>query len=302
VTSPTPDTPPGDQPGGVPVCPRHPDRTSYIRCQRCERPTCPDCQRPAAVGIQCVDCVKTSARTAPVARTPFGAPVGDGRPVVSYTLIGLCGAVFVAQLLLPGVTGLLAFRGVLAGVEPWRLLTTAFVHSPTSPLHILFNLYVLYVFGPVLEQLLGRVKFALVYLLCALGGSVGILLLSAPNPGWLVPVVGASGAIFGLVLLYVVLSLRQGQVPRQLLVILALNFALPLVVPQIAWQAHVGGALTGAAVGGLLMLTAAPGRTPEAARRRRLFWPSLAVLAVLLLALGLGRLWSVLGPAAFGLS
>lgn len=251
--------------------------------------------------MQCVDCVKDGARTAPVVRTRFGAPVQEGRPLVTYTLIGLCGAVFVAQLVVPGVTNLLAFYGILAGVEPWRLLTTAFVHSPTMPLHIVFNLYVLFVFGPMLESLLGRVKFVLVYLICALGGSVGVLLLSTPNPGWLVSVVGASGAIFGLVLLYVVLSLRQGQVPRQLLVILALNFALPLVVPQIAWQAHVGGALTGAAIGGLLALTAAPGRSAEAARRRRLIWPALAALTLVLVVLGGWRLWSVLGPAGFPL-
>ena len=61
---------------------------------------------------------------------------------------------------------------MLAGVEPWRFVTTAFVHSPTSLLHIGFNMYILYAFGPILERTLGRAKFLLSYLLCAVGGSL----------------------------------------------------------------------------------------------------------------------------------
>ena len=64
----------------TPVCPRHPDRESYVRCQRCRRPTCPECQRPAAVGIQCVDCVAEGAKTVRQARTVFGGSVTDGWP------------------------------------------------------------------------------------------------------------------------------------------------------------------------------------------------------------------------------
>ena len=299
--SPSP-TPSGDAPGGVPVCPRHPERTSYIRCQRCDRPTCPDCQRPAAVGIQCVDCVKEGARTAPTARTRFGAPAArsGGPPAVTYTLMGLCAGVFVGQLLIPGLTSALSFIGVLAGVEPWRLVTSAFVHSPRSILHIVFNMYVLFAFGPMLESLLGRAKFPVIYLLCAVGGSVGVLLLSRVDPGWFTQVVGASGAIFGIVLVYVVLATRSGGVPTQLLVILGLNFALPLLIPNIAWQAHLGGAVTGAVIGGLLLATAAPGRSPEAQRRRRLIWPALSGLLVLLLIIATVRLLQVLGPVAFG--
>ncbi len=291
----------GGTPGGPPVCPRHPDRTSYIRCQRCERPTCPDCQRPAAVGVQCVDCVSEGARSAPVARTRFGAPVREGRPAVTWTLMGLCAVVYVAQLANPVVTRELAFVGVLAGAEPWRLVTSAFVHSPQSLLHIAFNLYILFAVGPVLEQALGRARFAVAYLICAVGGSVGVLVLAAPDPGWVRPVVGASGAIFGLLFLYIVLAWRRGGVSTGLLVMIGINLALPFFVGGIAWQAHIGGAVTGAAIGGLMLLTSAPGRSPQAVRRRALAWPALSgVLVVLLLLAGL-RLWQVLGPAALGL-
>ncbi|WP_238335670.1 rhomboid family intramembrane serine protease [Serinicoccus kebangsaanensis] len=297
-----PGAPAGERgPGDAPVCPRHPDRTSYIRCQRCDRPTCPDCQRPAAVGVQCVDCVREGSRTAPVARTRFGAPAQSGRPVVTWTLLGICVAVYVGQLANPAVTRELAFFGVLAGVEPWRLLTTAFVHSPQSLLHIAFNMYILFAFGPMLEESLGRAKFAVTYLLCAIGGSVGVLLLSVPNPGWGQPVVGASGAIFGLLFLFVVLALRQGTVPTTLLVMIGINLALPFFVGGIAWQAHIGGAFTGAAIGGLLVLTSAAGRSAEAVRRRRLAWPALSSVFLVLILLAGARLWQVIGPAAFGL-
>ena len=288
------------QPDGPPVCPRHPDRVSYVTCQRCGRPTCPDCQRPAAVGIQCVDCVKEAGRTTPTPRTRYGAPArSSGTPYVTWTLLGLCILVYLGQLTVPGLTGRLSFIGIYAGSEPWRLLTSAFVHSPSSLLHILFNMYILFAFGPVLEQALGRAKFLTAYLLCAVGGSVGVLLLAPPNPGWLTHVVGASGAIFGLLFLYVVIALRQGQVPTTLLVMIGINLALPFFVGGIAWQAHIGGALTGAAIGGLLTLTSASGRSAEAQRRRRLIWPALGGVAVLLVGLAVLRLLQVLGPDAF---
>lgn len=253
------------------------------------------------MGIQCVDCVKEGARTAPTPRTRFGAPVTTGTPYVTFTLIGLCVVAYLGQRVVPGLTRDLAFVGVLAGVEPWRFLTSAFVHSPSSLLHILFNMYILWAFGPVLERTLGRGKFLATYLLCAVGGSVGVLLLSSPNPGWLISVVGASGAIFGLLFLYVVLVLRQGQVPTSLLVMIGINLALPFFVGGIAWEAHLGGGVTGAAIGGLLLLTSPPGRTPEAQRRRRLIWPALAGVGAVLVGLAVMRLLQVLGPAAFTL-
>ena len=122
----------------VPVCPRHPDRESYVRCQRCERPTCPECQRPAAVGIQCVDCVREGSKSIRTARTPFGGAVaGNAPPRVTQTIIGLCVAVYVLQVLPNStVTEDFKFAPVYAMAEPWRLLTSAFLHSPSSPLHI----------------------------------------------------------------------------------------------------------------------------------------------------------------------
>ena len=166
----------------VPVCPRHLDRVSYVRCQRCGRPTCPECQRPAAVGVQCVDCVREGQRSVRAPRTQFGAAVRDGRPVVTLTIIGICTAVWLLQQVSPTVTQELSFAPYQGVSEPWRFLTAAFAHAQGQPLHILFNMFALYQIGSYLEPMLGRVRFASLYLISALGGSVGYLLLATP-PG-----------------------------------------------------------------------------------------------------------------------
>src|SRR6478735_8336449 len=111
-----------------PVCPRHPDRVSYVRCQRCGRPTCPECQRQAAVGIQCVDCVREQAAAQRSVRTSLGGRATYGRPVVTLTIIGLCVAAYLAQVGLD-VTDRFDLWIVAVRTEPYRLLTSAFLHS-----------------------------------------------------------------------------------------------------------------------------------------------------------------------------
>ncbi|WP_247827589.1 rhomboid family intramembrane serine protease [Arthrobacter antioxidans] len=279
----------GSQP--APVCPRHPDRVSYVRCQRCDRPACADCQRPAAVGFQCVDCVREQAAAAPVYRTALGGVVRGGTTVVTYTLIGICVVVFLLQLVLPGVTNTFIYAPVFtAGVEgalpaqPWRMLTAAFLHSPGSYLHIAFNMYALYILGKSLEPTLGRARFLALYLISALGGSVGVLLLSG-NPGQ--GVVGASGAVFGLFgALFIVQRKRGGDV-RQIVVLIAINAALGFLVPSIAWQAHLGGLVAGAACAAVIAYV------PRGPRQTRLQWLGLGgvvVLLVLLTVLGVSLL------------
>lgn len=232
-----------------PVCPRHPHRESYVRCQRCDRPVCPECQRPAAVGVQCVDCVREQARGVREARTTFGGRPVDGRPVVTLTLVAASVLAYLAQQAVPGFSGRFAFYPVLAATEPWRFLTAAFLHSPSWVLHIVFNMYALWLLGPYLESLLGRLRFAVLYLVAALGGSVGYLLFASPlTDSWVTPVVGASGAVFGLFGALVVVQRRLGRRLGQIAVVLGINAVLGFVVPGIAWQAHLGGLVTGAAL------------------------------------------------------
>ncbi len=233
----------------VPVCPRHPDRPAYVRCQRCGRPACPDCQRAAAVGFQCVDCVNETKRTTPTVRTVYGGAVTVGKPVVTYVIIALCALVYALQWIVPndGIYQQLAYAPALTDVEPWRLLTSAFLHSQGFLLHIVLNMYTLWIFGQILEPLLGHARFLAIYLLSAVGGSVGFLLLTPVYPvNGPVGLVGASGAIFGLFGALLVVQRQRGGEVRQLLVLIAINGVIGFMVPQIAWQAHLGGLVTGA--------------------------------------------------------
>jgi len=248
----------------VPVCPRHPDRPSYVRCQRCGRPACPDCQRAAAVGFQCVDCVNETKRTTPEVRTVYGGAVATGKPLVTFGIIAACVVVYALQMLIPGdwVYKQFAYNNIFAApqygaFEPWRMITSAFLHSPDSLLHILLNMYTLWIFGQALEPILGRVRFLALYLISAFGGSVGYLLLNpllVPGQG-LVGLVGASGAIFGLFGAMLLVQRQRGGDTRQLWVLIAINGVIGFLIPHIAWQAHLGGLITGGICAGVLAYT-----------------------------------------------
>ncbi|MGL5857896.1 MAG: rhomboid family intramembrane serine protease [Angustibacter sp.] len=258
------EVPPGQTgPVAAPVCPRHPDQVSYVRCQRCERPTCPQCQRSAAVGVQCVDCVRDQARTMRPVRTAFGGRASeDDVPRATYAIIGACAAMFLLQLANSRITFDLAFVPALAETEPWRFLTSAFLHSRGFFLHIAFNVLVLYQIGPYLERTLGRLRYVAVYLVCAFGGSVGYLVLADPwGESWRTAVVGASGAVFGLFGALLVVQRRLGQDNRGLFVLVGLNVVIGFVVSGIAWQSHLGGLVTGAGCAAALVLPRGPRRT-----------------------------------------
>jgi membrane associated rhomboid family serine protease len=240
-------------------CYRHPDRQSFILCQRCGRTVCAECQTQAAVGVHCPECVReareSAPRTRPAAVTRIRSSMRgtSGAPVVTYTLIGLNLVFYVLELL----TGGALFRSLAyysspdaTAAEPWRMITSAFLHSMSSPLHILFNMFSLYIFGPIIEQAVGRARFLALYLLAAFGGSVAVLLLS-PN----VVVVGASGAIFGLLGAFFVVQRRLGGNSTQLVVVIVLNLVIGFIVPGVAWQAHVGGLVVGAGVAALYLAT-----------------------------------------------
>ena len=230
------------------MCPRHPDRVSYVRCQRCGRPVCADCQRQAAVGVQCVDCVAEAAAAVPARRTILGGQVRQGRPVVTLTLIGLCVASYVLQQVDdPGWINRFAFNPVVASAEPWRFVTAAFLHG--SVMHLALNMIALWFVGPFLEQGLGRVRFATLYLLSAVAGQVGVVLLAGPTDTWTTWVVGASGAVFGLFGAIFFVMRRVGGNVSGIVGVIVLNVVLGFVVSGIAWQAHIGGLVAGAVLG-----------------------------------------------------
>lgn len=279
----------------VPVCPRHPDRVAYVRCQRCGRPACTQCQRPAAVGIQCVDCVRETAQSAPVKRTMFGAVARGGRPVVTFTLIAICVVVFIGELL-PGIglMNYLAYVPFLTEIQPWRMVTSIFTHSTSFLPHILFNMYSLYILGVMLEPIFGRLRFFAIFLVSGLAGSVGVLLI-APVDSF---VVGASGAIFGLFGTLFVLQLKRRGDLRQIIVLLVINAAIGFLPgTNIAWQAHLGGLIGGALVSAMFIYA------PMGKSQKILQWGGVAAVLLILLVLTVWRsaaIHSLIAPV-FGL-
>ena len=147
---------------------------------------------------------------------------------------------------IPGstLTSTLFYAPLLTVIEPWRMITAGFVHSPDSFWHILLNIYSIYIFGRVIEPMLGPVRFLVLYLVSIFGGSAMVLWLSEP----VVPVVGASGAFFGLMGAYLIMLRAIGDNSGLLVGLIAVNLAFGFLVPGISWQGHLGGLLAGMAV------------------------------------------------------
>lgn len=206
----------------------------------------------AAVGVQCIDCVRKANRQSPrlVLRNQFGATFQHGHPVVTYVLIGLNVVSWFLERLHPDWLSMWAFAPILGQIEPWRFLTAAFLHDPYSITHIAFNMYALWIVGQFLEHALSRFRFLALYLLAAVGGTVMFTLFASPtNITWITSVVGASGAVFGLFGAAIVLLNRIRRPITQFAVILGINAVIGFLVPGIAWEAHLGGFLVGVALG-----------------------------------------------------
>jgi membrane associated rhomboid family serine protease len=143
-----------------------------------------------------------------------------------------------------GLTDKLAFVPVSVFVEPWRMITAGFAHDPSNILHVALNMYSLYIFGSVLEPLLGRLRFLAVWLISIFGGSVAVMYLNTPDT-W---VLGASSGIFGLMASYFVVLRAIGDRSRGLVGLIAINLAFGFLMPGVSWQAHLGGLLAGGAM------------------------------------------------------
>ncbi|HYR16493.1 MAG TPA: rhomboid family intramembrane serine protease [Mycobacterium sp.] len=230
-------------PQANPTCYRHPDRTTYIRCTRCNRPICPECMRDAAVGHQCEECVRGGAKAVRQPRPPQRTT-----PVITYGLIAINVVMFVLETVSSGVQSELVLRSpAVANGDLYRLLTSAFMHYGLT--HLLFNMYALFIVGPPLEVWLGRLRFGALYALSALGGSVLVYLLSPLNAA----TAGASGAVFGLFGAWFVVGKRLNLDVRWVVGLIVINLAFTFVIPlmggqNISWQGHIGGLVTGALV------------------------------------------------------
>lgn len=258
----------------APTCYRHAGRETYIRCQRCERPICPDCMNQASVGFQCPDCVAEGAKSVRQARTAYGG-VRVADATLTKAFIGLNVLVFVLITATGGGTSALLPRLALLPVgtfwlidgQPtfvegvydgayYQLITAAFTHVQLW--HIGFNMLALWVLGPQLELMLGRWRFAALYLLSALSGSVFVYWLAGVHS----LTVGASGAIFGLMAALVLVAYKVRGDVRSLITLVAINVAITVIgAGYISWQGHLGGFVGGLLVGAVLVFAPKQNRT-----------------------------------------
>ncbi len=245
------------------TCYRHPDRPTGIRCTRCERPICPECMTPAAVGFQCPDDVRAgNAGVRRPRRTSGWSSARRRFGPVTATLVALNVVVFVVTAVSAvsvGESPLDNFRSpvfaefslvpVLVDVygQDWRLITGAFLHIGIT--HLLLNMLSLLLFGPEIEARLGWWRYLSVYLVSALGGAVAIQLFGDPGR----PVAGASAAIYGLLGALGVLLVAARQDLRGLLALLAINVAISFL-PNVSLLGHLGGLAAGLVATTLLVL------------------------------------------------
>ncbi len=241
--------------------------------------------RSASVGHQCPTCVAEGSASVRQARTTFGGRVAADTSRVSLTIVAVNVVVFVLGLAV-GQGELQSRFGQIAGVpggfgvadgEYYRLLTAAFLHA--GVFHVLMNMFALAQLGPVLEAALGRLRFTVLYVLSALGGSVLSYLLSDPFQLG----VGASGAIFGLFGAYYVVVRRLGGETRSIVTLLAINLVITFTVPIIDWRAHLGGLVVGA------LVAAAFSYVPRGPQRGRLQALACGAVALVLVAAVVAR-------------
>ncbi len=261
-------------PAGAPVCYRHTGRETFVRCARCNRPICPDCMTEASVGFQCPNCVAEGRRTVRPVRTAFGGGVAGTRGYVTIALIVINVAMLGLSLASAsnankalygqGVGGLLGGRtplldqlaviglaqfsdtdptvhGVAAG-EYYRLFTAMFMHY--GVLHLLMNMYALWILGRTLEAALGPARFLALYLVCGLGGNVAAYVFQPDALS-----AGASTAIFGLFAALFLVLRRLGRSTSSVVPVIIINVIFTLTVPGISIAGHIGGLVTGGLVG-----------------------------------------------------
>ncbi|MFC0429280.1 rhomboid family intramembrane serine protease [Kutzneria buriramensis] len=288
----------GQPTDALPACYRHPGRHTGLRCTRCDRPTCPECLRDAAVGQQCVECVNEGRRATRQPVTWAGARVANRQPVLVYLLIAVNVVIYAITAVEAGsfagnTNSPLFYDWVMwpqqaaTQGEWWRVLTSGFLHI--GFIHLAVNMFSLWMIGRDLERVLGRIRFAAVYFLSLIGGSIGVMLFAAPNSG----AAGASTALYGLLGCYLVAVVRLKMNPRPILITLAINVFLTFSL-GLSIQGHFGGLVVGA------IAMAAIVYAPQANRAR---WQGIAlsalfVVLVLIYATRAAQLASALGPGS----
>ncbi|HET7689088.1 MAG TPA: rhomboid family intramembrane serine protease [Nocardioidaceae bacterium] len=285
------------EPAAPSVCYRHTTRETYISCQRCGRPICPDCMNSASVGFQCPECVSAGKKATRSGRTAYGGQLSQDSMRTSQVLVGINAFVWLVIMvtgrggsewlfrlgLIPDVAcseatifGCVSLQEGVAHGAWWQLVTSMFTH--VQFLHLAYNMAALWLLGPRLEVVLGRARFLALYLVSGLVGSTVVYGLSDPND----LTIGASGAVYGLLGGLLVIAHKVRGNVQDLALWVAFGFLLTIIIPNISWQAHLGGFVGGTA------LTAALVYAPRE-NRSSLQWAAIAGVTVLAVAACVAR-------------
>ena len=162
---------------------------------------------------------------------------------ITDAIIGLCLLMLIVTAVVPSISNDLLFYPPAVFSEPYRLITSAFLHSGFW--HFAFNMITLYLVGTQLEQSIGRWRYATLYLVSALSGNLGVLIWAAFTGGWVTAVVGASGAVFGLFGAMLAFIGVGSENFTSVLALVLVNLAYGFLTPGISWQSHVAGFLGG---------------------------------------------------------
>ena len=224
------------------VCVNHPDRVSYAQCGRCNRTVCGECQTAQDAGVVCPECYRDLNGGASSPKRSFIARHWH----ITYTLILINVVVYGLQLIIP-------FRwmynlGMMSGPrvhhgEYYRLITHGFVHSQNDPMHMVWNMIYLFIFGVSLERMMGRWKFLFVYMAATLGAGLSVYLFDYSRGA-----VGASGGVYGLYGAFFVLLLlrKQKDTARLFILLMGIDVVQSLFHPNISHAGHFGGLVSGA--------------------------------------------------------
>ena len=229
------------------VCVNHPNRVSYAQCKRCNRTVCGECQVALDVGMVCPDCYReltggSSKAQGSKAKGSFLARHWH----ITYTLILLNVAMYGLQQIIPNRWmvnhGMMWWPYVQHG-EYYRLISYGFLHSQNDPMHLVWNMIYLFIFGVSLERMMGRWKFLFVYMAATLGAGLSVYIFDYYRGA-----VGASGGVYGLYGAFFVILLlrRQKDTARLFMLLIGIGVVQSLFHPNISHAGHFGGLVSGA--------------------------------------------------------
>jgi membrane associated rhomboid family serine protease len=229
------------------TCYRHPKRETGVSCSNCGNPICTDCMTPTNVGMRCPECARQKTQVRTIQNVRAGG-VEVTRVIIAINVLAYIAQISSGAGLGDATSGTVYARGLLYGPfvgighDYWRLVTSGFLHA--NIIHIGLNMYLLWIVGQMLEPLIGSVRFAVLYMVALLAGSLGVLILEPRTAA-----IGASGAVFGVMGAVLVEMRARGVAILQswLGILLLINLGLSFR-PGIAVGAHIGGLIGGVLV------------------------------------------------------